>query len=201
VEVGKRGVLQIPPGAFALVVSDEYFEMPLDVAGQVGLKSEYARRGIVVLAGPQIDPGFKGTLHLGLANLSTQPVTFVHKGDFATVVFYKLSQPVERGYEGEFQAQEGLSAQELQELAGGSGMTFGQVVTTLGTLATDVAQLTSSLQEMRKDVSSAASQIRWALVIAGFVLTSFLGGMTWYASAVVDLARDTLNRAAETRAP
>jgi dCTP deaminase len=65
VNVREKGLITIEPGEFAILTTFEHFELSVDVAGHIGLRSYFARKGLVLLSGPQINPGFRGLLVLG----------------------------------------------------------------------------------------------------------------------------------------
>lgn len=155
----QKGLLIILSGDFALVTTHERVKLPQDIAGHLGLRSHYAKKGLVLLSGPQIDPGFHGVLVMGLSNLSPRDIVVPYKAPICTVEFYKLNQPTEKPYEGEFQGQDGISAIDLQNLVEAQGMTFGQVIKTLSELSQNV-----------KSLSDSVSFFKWLLP---FLLTIF----------------------------
>lgn len=85
--------LVLNAGDFALVLSREKVKMPLDIAASIGMRSSLARKGVILLAGMQVDPGFEGHLRFGLYNASPRKVVLYHGDDLCTVEFHKLSQP------------------------------------------------------------------------------------------------------------
>ncbi|MBI3954100.1 MAG: dCTP deaminase [Chloroflexi bacterium] len=153
----QKGLLTIPSGDFALVTTHERIVMPPDMAGHLGMRSHYAKKGLVLLSGPQIDPGFKGVLVLGFSNLSPRDIIIPYKDSLCTVEFYSLEQPAEKGYQGEYQEQVGISARDLENLVEAQGMTFGQVIKTLGELSLNVKELTLNV----KSLSDSVSFMRW----------------------------------------
>ncbi len=86
--------LHLEAGDFALVMSYEYFKMPLDIACSIGMKSTLARKGLILLAGMQIDPGFEGHLRFGLYNASPRKLTLDYQDSLCTIEFRKLAAPV-----------------------------------------------------------------------------------------------------------
>ncbi len=88
--------LHLNAGDFALVMSDEYVKMPLDVACSIGMKSTLARKGVILLAGMQIDPGFEGYLRFGLYNASPRKLTLDYQDTLCTIEFHKLASPVQK---------------------------------------------------------------------------------------------------------
>ncbi len=88
--------LHLNAGDFALIISDEYVKMPLDVACSIGMKSTLARKGLILLAGMQIDPGFEGHLRFGLYNASPRKLTLDYQDSLCTIEFHKLAMPVQK---------------------------------------------------------------------------------------------------------
>jgi len=140
-----KGLFTIPAGDFALVTTHERFEMSNEIAGHIGLRSHYSKKGLSLLSGPQIDPGFKGVLVVGLSNLSPRDITIPYKEKFCTIEFYRLTEPASVPYGGEYQNQIGISPQDLENLVEAQGMTFGQVIKLLGDLSLNVKSLSESI--------------------------------------------------------
>jgi deoxycytidine triphosphate deaminase len=136
-----KGLLTIPAGDFALVKTYERVKLSPSVAGHIGLRSHYSKKGLDLLAGPQIDPGFDGYLVVGLTNLSPRDITIPYKEEFCTVEFYKFSEPVSKPYDGEYQGQPEIMAKDLELLVDSQGMTFGEVIRSLGSLSSNVSDL------------------------------------------------------------
>ena len=162
VDPSRRGLLVIPAGDFALVKTFERVALSTRVAGPIGLRSHYAKRGLDILAGPQIDPGFEGYLVVGLTNLSPRDITIGYKTEFCTVEFHEFSDPVSTPYSGEYQGPKGITGPDLEALVESQGMTFGEVIRSLGALSASV-----------NDLSHWAKVMAWAVplvVTIGFVV-------------------------------
>lgn len=143
-----KGLLTIPPGDFALVTTHERIRLPPRFAGHIGLRSHYARKGLILLSGPQVDPGFGGVLVLGLNNVSPRDVVIPYKEKFCTVEFYRLNEDARQPYTGEYQGQRGISGRDLEALVEAPGITFGQVITALDALTVDVRSLRDSVDSL-----------------------------------------------------
>ena len=137
----RKGLFTIPAGDFALVKTFEHVKLSPSVAGHIGLRSHYSKKGLDILAGPQIDPGFDGYLVVGLTNLSPRDITIPYKEEFCTVEFYRFSEPVSKPYVGEYQGQPGIMPGDLELLVDSQGMTFGEVIRSLGSLSASVSDL------------------------------------------------------------
>lgn len=144
-----KGLLTIPAGDFALVTTHERVKLKPRIAGHIGLRSHYARKGLILLSGPQIDPGFQGVLVLGLNNVSPSDLVIPHKEKFCTVEFYRLNEEPLRPYAGEYQDQSGISGRDIEILAEAQGMTFGQVIKALSAVAGDVKSLAESVNFLK----------------------------------------------------
>ena len=141
VDPSRRGLFIIPAGDFALVKTFEKVRLSTKIAGHIGLRSHYAKRGLDILAGPQIDPGFDGYLVVGLTNLSPRDITIPYQEQFCTVELYEFAEPVSIGYDGEYQGQLGITGRDLERLVEGEGMTFGEVIKSLSALSASVSDL------------------------------------------------------------
>lgn len=63
------------PGDFAIARSLEYVTLPQDLAAQAVGRSSWGRLGLVVATATLVQPGFRGTITLELANVGTVPLT------------------------------------------------------------------------------------------------------------------------------
>jgi deoxycytidine triphosphate deaminase len=97
----ERFILQ--PGEFAFVTTQERVCLPWTVAANVAVRNRFARRGLLILTGLLVDPGYglraDGTgwrrepqrLHFGIANVGRDPITIVAGQDaIASLQFLKV---------------------------------------------------------------------------------------------------------------
>ena len=96
IDLTKANSIKLEPGDFALVLTHEFFQLPLNMVAHIGMKSGLARRGIILLAGMQIDPGFEGYLRLGFYNGSGRPTTIDYLDPICTIEFHSLTKEAER---------------------------------------------------------------------------------------------------------
>ena len=153
VNLSQKGVLIVEPGEFAVIEPRERVQLDNKTAGQLGLRSEYARRGLLMLSGPQIDPGFSGVLVVRMVNLATKPIALPYEDPFLTIQFFRQSSPVQTPYDGPSQGQSGISARDIQDLVETEGLTLGQVMKTLSALAKNVSELAKDVSELRGSVN------------------------------------------------
>jgi len=112
IDVKSTGSLVIKPGDFILVRTYESVKLSPKIAGKIGLRSFHARKGLALLAGPQIDPGFEGVLVVGLHNLDANEHKLSYREPFCTIEFYRLSEPAQQPYKGDYQNQKGIREED-----------------------------------------------------------------------------------------
>lgn len=162
-------VLTLPPGEMALVLTQERIALGSKYAASIGLRSRFARKGIDILKGPQVDPGFEGPLHIVLINLSPSQQVIEHGEAFLTLEIVRLSEPAENAYKGRYQAQESLTAEEIRDLKKGEGIALSEAVKAMRTIAKDVDSLENSVSRLTKNVD------RYMQIFVGAIVTLVVG--------------------------
>ena len=79
--------LQIPPGQFALLLTDERIKVPLDAIAFISIKFGFKRRGLINVSGFHVDPGFEGRLKFSVYNAGSSPIT-INQGDRVFLIWY-----------------------------------------------------------------------------------------------------------------
>lgn len=95
-----EGVMLLEPGQFVLAVTQQEFNLPLDLSAEYKLKSSLARVGLNHALAGWCDPGWRGALTLELQNTTQHHVIALRKGDrIGQMVFmpHKLV-PASRSY-------------------------------------------------------------------------------------------------------
>ena len=108
---GRPQAGKIPPATRFAVSTRERVRLGRHVAGQIWLRTTWARRGVVASFG-MIDAGFSGTLTFGAFNASSEPLALPIGDRFAQVVFLTLESRASETYEqrsGTYQGQKGLT--------------------------------------------------------------------------------------------
>lgn len=145
-------ILALPPGELALVLSRESITLGRNYAATIGLRSHFARRGIDLLAGPQVDPGFAGPLHIVLINLSPSQHVIQFGEPFLTLELHRLSEPADVSYSGEYQTQDSITADEIRDLKKGEGIALSEAVKAMRNIAQDVDSLEKSVSRLTRNV-------------------------------------------------
>lgn len=153
VNIKETGYLSLAPGDFGVVTVLEELKLGPQYVGRFGLRSKYARKGLIATTGPQIDPGFHGRLIVGMTNLTPKPISLAYKDDFVSVEFHRLEEPVEQPYSGPYQGRLDIGPEEIEFITESEGMALSEVLITLrslshnvGSLSADVATLTTEFR-------------------------------------------------------
>lgn len=109
ISIQSEGVLEIHPGDFALVMMHEKLRLPANMVGRFGIRSAYARMGLLATGGPQVDPGFEGKLIIGIVNFSSQSIKLPYLAPFCTLELQRLRCSASTPYAGPYQGQEHLT--------------------------------------------------------------------------------------------
>ena len=99
VEVEDDGEFVIHPGEFVLGRTIETVEVGTDIVARIEGKSSLGRLGLIVHATAGfVDPGFKGSLTLEIANVNSVPIVLRPGLPIAQLSFMTLDREAERPY-------------------------------------------------------------------------------------------------------
>ena len=149
IDIEKQGYILIEPGDFAIVAVLEEILLSTKHVGRIGLRSKYARKGLIATTGPQVDPGYHGRLKIGMTNLTPKPISLPFKDDFITLELHELTEPASTPYTGPYQDQLDLSPEDIEAVTEGSGMALSEVMVTLRSLTQNVAALAGEVKSLK----------------------------------------------------
>ncbi|MDI6776393.1 MAG: dCTP deaminase [Syntrophales bacterium] len=149
VNIREAGYLLLQPGDFGVITVLEEVRLGPQHAARFGLRSKYARKGLIATTGPQIDPGFHGKLIIGVTNLTPKPVSLPYRDDLVSVEFHRLEEPSTKPYCGPYQHKMELGAEEIEFITETEGMALSEVLTTLRSLSANVGQLSKEVKIMQ----------------------------------------------------
>ena len=109
-------MLEIQPGDFGLVMTHKKLRLPTNMLGRFGLRSAYARMGLLATAGPQVDPGFEGKLVIGIVNFSSQSIKLWYLTPFCSLELERLQRSASAPYHGPYQMQEHLTDEIISRI-------------------------------------------------------------------------------------
>lgn len=114
IDIAENKIIRIPRGSIIAILIFETLKLSTRISATYGLRSRYAREGLILLSGPQIAPGFKGRLTATIFNAGTREFELSFEEPFATLVVSWLKTPALKGYDGRYQGQEGVSPEEVK---------------------------------------------------------------------------------------
>lgn len=132
--------ITIQRGSTVVVSPLESIGLSRRIAARYGLRSRFARKGLILLSGPQIDPGFQGRLSVTVFNAGPSRVVLKYREPFATIEFVQLTSRAREGYSGPYQMQETVGLDEY-ELVTTPYRNFAEIEELITELRTNVAAI------------------------------------------------------------
>lgn len=108
--------LVIPPGQFALLLTNERVTIPNDAIGFISIRTSFKLQGLINVSGFHVDPGFTGKLIFSVYNAGGSNV-HVSRGDRLFLLWLAtLEEPTEDTYEGTHGKLETLPSREISAI-------------------------------------------------------------------------------------
>lgn len=167
IDLESKDFFVIKPGDFALFITKEYIELDNQHTARIGLRSKWAMQGISATLGPQIDPGFKGRLKIGLTNISPEEIPVSFNDPFLTLEFHKLSTPSTKPYKGPNQNFDCLTSEDLKFIFNKPSMSFPAIIESLASLSKNVSSLAKSVEQLQRN----EQWMRWMIPLGFGFLT------------------------------
>ena len=184
VNIEEKGLLMLSPGDFGIVITLEEIELDRRHTARIGLRSKYARKGIIATVGPQIDPGYRGRLKIGVTNLSPHTVSFPFEDDLVTIEIHSLVKESSKAYSGPYQGDLKLSPEDKSAVAEGDSISFANMLDSMralsrnvGELTTQVSRFTAQIEGIHTQMEDIRTQIQafrwwtgWAVAVIGLFI-------------------------------
>ena len=97
------------PRHFVLASTQEYIDLPLDIAADLEGRSSVGRAGVFIQNAGYIDPGFSGQITLELYNAGNYAVKLKKGIRIGQLIFHRLENPTDEPYRGKYQFQKGAT--------------------------------------------------------------------------------------------
>ncbi len=110
--------LSIPPGQFALLLTEEELCLPLDVLAFISIKASKKMSGLVNISGFHVDPGFRGRLKFSVYNAGSEAIVLEIGEALFPIWFYRLPEKNEDDYNGQHKGQMSISSDDVMRLQG-----------------------------------------------------------------------------------
>jgi dCTP deaminase len=111
---------RIEPGEFAVLTTRECIYVPTDLVAFISMKYSYKEQGLVNVSGFHVDPGFFGRLLFTVYNAGPSDVVLQAGSPVFLIMFAKLKDRAEKGYEGSHQGQHDIPSDAVSKLRGTS---------------------------------------------------------------------------------
>ena len=160
VDVREKGFLEMAPGDFAIVVSEETLTLDNRHTGRFSLRNKWAYRGLIANTDPQIGPGFTGRLSVGLTNLTDKSIALSHLDDFLQVEFHRLSESAKNRCSDGHQGQSALSNEELETVLGREVISLSEMHATMQTLTSNQTDLEGTVGDLKGSVEKLEGSTR-----------------------------------------
>ncbi len=164
------GCYRIQPYGTAVLMTYETLKLPSDMIGRFGLKSGFARRGLIASTGPQVDPGFDGKLFVSIMNLTPASHIVSYKETFLTIEFHKLDEIHDKLYEGPYQHKRDINTEILKDMTRFEGVNLSQMQDQFTDLSQHVkawsglaAKFEVFLEEMHRQTNVLSELVRQAV--------------------------------------
>jgi dCTP deaminase len=110
--------ITIPPGQFALLLTEERVAVPANAIGLISMKAKFKLRGLINVSGFHVDPGFSGRLKFAVYNAGAMAID-LQPGQALFLIWYcDLDQETEAVYDGPHQGQDGITADDVMSIRG-----------------------------------------------------------------------------------
>lgn len=153
IDLTRDNKIGILPGQFASVLTLERLTLPLNICGRIGLRSFYARRGLISFHGAQVDPGFSGYLVVPLVNVGPETIALEYGKPFSTLELNYLETASSKTYSGDYQDQADFPADDINFLLSARTVSLAEIPS----LKDEITQLRSrfsSLENLHEDVTT-----------------------------------------------
>lgn len=112
-------MVTIAPGEIAMLLTEEWVEVPKDVLGFISLKTRIKVPGLINVSGFHVDPGFKGRLIFTVYNAGTETCAFTRGQKMFLLWFADLREPgEEKEHKGNRQELKMIKGDEISRLTG-----------------------------------------------------------------------------------
>jgi dCTP deaminase len=110
--------ITIPPGQFALLLTEETIRVPPNAIAFISMKAKFKLGGLINVSGFHVDPGFCGRLKFAVYNAGARAVD-LDPGQRLFLVWYSdLDQTTQAIYDGSHQGQDGITADDVMSIRG-----------------------------------------------------------------------------------
>lgn len=111
-------LINIPPGQFALLLTEECIAVPEYAIGFISIKFSLKLRGLINVSGFHVDPGYEGKLLFSVFNAGSQSITIMPGAPTFLLWYASLSSPTTDLYDGSRKGRVAIVADEVMNVRG-----------------------------------------------------------------------------------
>ncbi|HCC3245753.1 TPA: hypothetical protein JD771_002470 [Legionella pneumophila subsp. pneumophila] len=89
-QLGINSSFTIPSGQFAIILTEEYINIPKDLFGLISMKSKLKLQGLINISGFHVDPGWRGRLKFSVYNAGPHDIVLKRGENVFLIWFAKL---------------------------------------------------------------------------------------------------------------
>ena len=161
-KVEPEGIIQIEPGQFALLLTEETVKIPKDKIAFISIKAKIKFKGLVNVSGFHVDPDFEGKLLFSVYNAGPSTIVLKRGDNYFPMWLAELSE--KQNYKGTHINQNSIPSDPIEALSQGE-FNSPQV------LMKEISQSNSRITSLEKD-NKANNYI--AITALGFVFALLL---------------------------
>jgi dCTP deaminase len=154
----------IPPGQFALLITEESVNLPANVISFISIKASVKFRGLINISGFHVDPGFSGRLKFSVQNAGSQHAVIAQGQALFLIWFSNLDRTTAYPYNGEHNNQMEITAKDVEQISGEIASP-GQLLRDIVELRTESERQHTDLQERITLLNSRMSNAVWFFAI------------------------------------
>lgn len=110
--------ITIPPGQFALLLTEEKLSVPAHAMAFISMKAKFKLRGLINVSGFHVDPGFSGRLKFAVYNAGSVAID-LQPGQRLFLIWYcDLDRTTTALYSGSHQGQDGITPDDVMSIRG-----------------------------------------------------------------------------------
>ena len=156
--LGENEQVVIPPGQFALLLTDEVVRIPNDALGFISIRSRFKLWGLINVSGFHVDPGYEGKLIFSVYNAGSQPMHLSRGAGIFSIWYSYLDSPTEDTYTGHQQGKARITAEEIM---GVRGLPYNP--SELAHIVRDLQQDVRTIQGRQEDRRERRRTLLWSI--------------------------------------
>lgn len=164
--LGENEQVVIPPGQFALLLTDEVVRIPCDALGFISIRSRFKLWGLINVSGFHVDPGYNGKLIFSVYNAGSQHIHLSRGAGLFSIWYSYLDSPTKDLYEGHQQGKARITEEEIMRV---QGLPYNP--SELAQIVRELQDDVQTIQSREKDRHERRRTLMWSIV------SGFIGGV------------------------